>query len=74
MKFKLRCHLLALCIIVSFHAIQAQVGPYPAVGPHPRQPRLASNKGYTTTNAWYSNWMVNQAANQIQTYPYVVIK
>lgn len=69
---KLKIQLIALCLAVALQTISAQVGPYPAVGAHARQPRVRSSNGFTHTNAWFSNWNLNQGANPIQTYPYVV--
>lgn len=65
---------LLLLVSLSIAQIEAQVGPFPAVGPHQRQPRVASSKKFTPTNVWWSNWNLNQGANQIQTYPYIVIE
>lgn len=62
-----------LVLFISTIALtSAQVGPYPSAGAHPRQPRVRSSNGFTHTNAWFSNWNLNEGTNPIQTYPYVV--
>ena len=70
----IKLELLILCLSIAIRSICGQVGPYPSVGAHSRQPRVRSSNGFTPTNAWFSNWNLNQGANPLQTYPFVVRK